>query len=382
MTMFCHSFMMAGLLLTSTRLRAYAARYASSVCALIWAVVALMAPLHAEPANANNWAIATPAEVGMKSDLVERLGENLRATNPRVRAVAVVRQGKLVAEYYRDDTRPDTPLHVASVTKSVMSLLIGIAIEEKLFAGVDEKAEHFFPELKGEGIDPRLRDLTLRHMLTMTLGFDAEADRYPVYSVDGMAALRRPMAHAPGIAFSYDNWGSHLVSIALARRACVSAEEYAKKRLFGPLGITEYYWGRHPDGNSHGAYQLHLTARDMAKIGELVLRGGDWRGRRIVSAAWIADSTRAQNAGGPPVGSPYGYLWWMARTRSGAPAFFAAGYGGQFIYVVPALDLVIAISTVPDGRRSDTTFVREIIIPSIGSQGPVPPPAGDSPAGR
>ena len=148
---------------------------------------------------------------------------------------------------------------------------------------------------------------------------------------------------------------------AIARRAA-SGEAFAKRYLFGPLRIQNYTWVSDGEGHLIGDTNLFLTARDMAKIGLLYLRHGRWNGAQIVSNDYVRDSTLAHNDGGPPVGAAFGYLWWVGRTPSQLPAFFAAGMKSQDIYVAPDRGLVVALAAdaIPGGAKA---FIDDVVFP-------------------
>jgi CubicO group peptidase (beta-lactamase class C family) len=166
-----------------------------------------------------------------------------------------------------------------------------------------------------------------------------------------------------GTHFRYDNVGSDLLAVVLSRAIVKDASSFAQDRLFAPLQIENYSWPVDVEGHLHGESGLALTARDMAKIGMLYMRHGRWGNRQIVSEAYVRDSTAMHNDGGPPVRAAYGYQWWVGKTGTDLDAFFAAGYLSQLIYVVPGLDLVVALSanSIPGGSKK---FVNEVVLPA------------------
>jgi CubicO group peptidase (beta-lactamase class C family) len=187
--------------------------------------------------------------------------------------------------------------------------------------------------------------------------------------------LERPMRAPPGDRFAYDGLSADLLSVALSRAirrgARMDARQFARRRLFDPLGIRDYAWSAQAEGSPRGETDLFLTPRDMARIGLLMLRGGRWGDRRIVSQGFVAEATSRRNPGGPPLGAAYGYLWWVTKTRAGLDAFFAAGSGGQLVYVVPALDLVVAVlAQAADGDSPD-------LVDMIASSAPAGAPCVD-----
>ena len=305
-----------------------------------------------------------------------------------LRAVIVAVGPEIVLERYIDSSAEETSA-VASVTKSVISLLIGIAVEDGSIAGLDQTLEELLPHY-ADDMDQGTGSATLRQVLTMTAGFppDADAPLGEPYSTSGKDwvrdMLRTGVTHAPGEGFGYSSTGSHLLSAILTEATGRTALSFARERLFDPLGIdtrpaaqplavpesaaeyeaSDFAWAVDPQGRNMGDFSLKLTAVDMLKLGRLALQDGRWRGRQVVPRQWIAESTRAQvqSAGQTDVTEEYGYQWWVT-TAAGHHAFAAAGYGGQLIEVVPDLDLIVVVSnTIPDvaTRASPSLFVQMV----------------------
>jgi CubicO group peptidase (beta-lactamase class C family) len=260
-----------------------------------------------------------------------------------------------IYNYYDPGWHPyykSTRLHtMQSVSKSVTSALIGIAIGEGKIPGVDAKVMSYFPEL-GMPPDPRRDRMTLRDVLTMTTGikWDEESADYTdprnncavMESKDDWVryVLEQPMAVAPGQTFVYNSGATELLSGILQKATGKPADDYAKEHLFAPLGITDFYWKRTPKGLADTEGGLYLKPRDLAKLGELYMHDGVWRGTRVLPAGWAAESTRSRVTADGDFG--YGYQWWVMPEAfgNGEKAFFAWGYGGQFLFVVPRLELI------------------------------------------
>ena len=294
--------------------------------------------------------------------------ESLARSRPDLRALVVARGACVVFEYDREGIGPQTRSPVYSVAKSVLSILVGIAIDQGLMR-LDEKLADLVPELLDPDVNPIARDMTIRDLLTMTAGFEAAPTSPPAASLRAM--LEQPLTSAPGDRFAYNGVAAALLSAALSRAIKQDAQSFARRRLFDPLGVQNYSWLSEADGRLYGESNLFLTARDMAKIGLLYLQGGRWGGRRIVSEAFVAQSTSRRSAGGAPLGAAYGYLWWVGKTRGGLDAFFAAGSGGQLIYVVPALDLVVAVAAEA-GEDYNLGLVSDVALP-LATGAPAPP---------
>lgn len=229
------------------------------------------------------------------ADRLQALESQLRNA-PNVRAFLMERRGTPFA-WYRQDTTATTRLNVASVTKSVLALLVGIAIGQGAMAGVDEPLSAFFPEHAQGPNAAALQRVTLRHLLTLSPGFDrrgldANTD-YPDFVQRLFApgllahALGRPLVEEPGSRFYYSNMDTHLVAQALARRLKVPLAAFAQAELFKPLGIEGAEWPTGQDGVPNGASELRLTAPELLRIGQMMRAGGQWQGRQVVPAAFV-----------------------------------------------------------------------------------------------
>jgi CubicO group peptidase (beta-lactamase class C family) len=283
-----------------------------------------------------------------------------------LRALVLARGNCSIFEYYGRSVDAETQSPAFSVTKSVLSILVGIAIDEGDLR-LDEKLSEIVPEAFNEKVDARARDITVRDVLTKTEGFAETGSGRPGPPGSGIWSwmLNRPIKYPPGTRFRYDGIGSDLLSAVLSHAIKQNAADFARRKLFDPLQIRNYFWPSDTEGYLDGESGLLLTGRDMAKIGLLYLHHGRWEDKQIISDAYVQDSTKTHNDGGPPVkAAAYGYQWWVSKTRSGADAFFASGRNSQLIYVVPKLDLVVAMSadSIPGGGQG---FVNDIVLPAV-----------------
>jgi CubicO group peptidase (beta-lactamase class C family) len=285
-----------------------------------------------------------------------------------------VRHGHIVYERYFQGGR-DTPRALWSVTKSVLSTLVGIALGRGYLRSVDQPMLDFFPELSGRPLNPEARKITLRHLLTMSDGISREGLDFRLTEGKLSAAFRQE----PGTDFYYNSMSPQVLSIILTRATGQKVRDFAMRRLFWPLGIDEVRWFEQ-DGFSLGAFGLELTSRDLAKLGLLFLERGRWAGRQIVPEGWIAEATRPQirvprsaefaALSGPYFTDQYGYYWWI-RPRQGAPAYMAQGFGGQFLYVVPGLDLVTVITANDQDRKENLSslaylaLIDDFVVPAV-----------------
>lgn len=315
------------------------------------------------------WPEAEPAEAGMDAALLDQAGERADVELPDISAIVVARGGTLVYERYYGDQEVDEPINVRSVTKSVVSTLIGIALADGDLESLDQTIGDLIPDRIPDGADPRTPDITVRGLLTMTSGlaWSAYSDYPDLIASDDWVTLTlgQPVVADQGTTYVYNSGGSHLLSVILTEVTGQDTAEYAQERLFGPLGIVPGEWERSPQGEAIGGFGLHLTARDMAKLGQLYLDEGRWDGEQIVPASYVAEAITYQSAGDSTGGVPYGYQWWVTDVY-GYPVAFALGYGGQFIYLVPDLDLVvvagIARRVPPEELVSPRPIIEQLIV--------------------
>ena len=276
------------------------------------------------------------------ADTVARDARYAQTTN-----LVVLRYGELVLERHFGDGSADDLADVYSVTKSVVSTLVGIALARGELASLD------LPVHGGR---------TYRHLLTMTGGTENDGP----WEIDEVIALESgwrahieaaPQLDEPGTRFRYDNGAVHLLGCALADAVGRSLADYAGEHLFGPLGIDRFEWPSDPEGYSWGFGHLCLRPRDLARIGELWRRGGEG----IVPAAYVREATRAQTPGGPPEEAGYGYLWWV-----GEREFFAGGYAGQALVVLPEERLVVAATGIEERLQPGWRNPRHALAEALG----------------
>lgn len=304
------------------------------------------------------WVTTSPEVVGLDRNELFIAGE-LAGGIERMRSLVVVRRGRLAYERYYGGWTADTLADVRSVTKSVVSTLVGIAIEEGHIDGPDEPITRFIRR-PGFGVRDEHAGITVGHLLTMTGGFAWEetgTTEYNLWTASGDHVeylLDRPLETSPGAAFSYNSAAVHLLGVVLEVATGVRVPEYADRVLFGPLGIPDRRWEELGDAAVNGGSGLDLRPRDLARIGQLFLQQG-WSGHEsIVPAHWVSEATARRFTGfggvGPIRSLSYGYLWWVDLDRD---AYFAWGFAGQFLYVAPALDLVVVATTDWRGVTGD-----------------------------
>jgi CubicO group peptidase (beta-lactamase class C family) len=303
----------------------------------------------------DEWRTATPEEQDMDPAMLQQMMDLIDGQGFAYDSVLVVRHGTIVFEEYRNGYDRDTKHHLQSATKSFSSMLIGIAIHEGFLEGVDQKMVDLFPDHTIANLDARKQRLTLEQVLTMSDGMDWHELDYPYtdtrntlgqmwVSRDAVQhVLDRPMAREPGEAWAYNSGTSILLGGILEGATGQDVLAFAREYLFGPLGIEDVRWDRTTGNHYHTDGGLYLTPRDMARFGYLMLHGGTWDGKEIVSPEWVARSTQAHYQTGS--GKGYGYQWWTLE----AGIFAAHGHYEQLIYVVPEADMVVVLTgNIPD----------------------------------
>lgn len=261
--------------------------------------------------------------------------------------------GELIVENYYNGMRADRTVNLKSISKTLLSPLVGIALRDSLLAGVGQPLHELLPEYFDEVDDPRKRRILLSHVLSMRTGLETTSfGTYGTWisSRDWVRfALEQPFVCNPGRCFEYSTGNSHMVSVILTRASGMSTLAFARQNLFGPLGISLSGWDRDPQGYLLGGNNMSLTPRDLLKFGELYLNRGVDQGRQLVPEEWI-EAAWGDYAISPWNGHHYGYLWWSDRW-GGERAFFAWGYGGQYLVVVPRLSLVAVVTSSLNQRR-------------------------------
>jgi CubicO group peptidase (beta-lactamase class C family) len=327
---------------------------------------------------------------GIDETPIAALVERVQSGNlPNVHAVLVARGGALVVEEYFAGWTADRVHYTASVSKSVGSLLLGVAMQLEILAGIDEgvldrPVAELYPAYREliEADEAKER-LLLRHVLSMTAGLDWDESSQPYgetlndcnraeVSEDPLAfVLARRVLDEPGSRFEYNGGLSMMLSHLLEEQSGLTAAEFAEEVLFEPLGIETFAWEPlRPSGLTDTSGGLHLRPRDMVLVGQLALDGGRWNGEQLVSAAWLRESTRRHTA--TDDGPDYGLQWWSGDLRvrgSEVHTFFASGHGGQKIFVVPALEAVVVVTQQvfdnPAGHLNALAIMTSHVLPAL-----------------
>jgi CubicO group peptidase (beta-lactamase class C family) len=284
----------------------------------------------------------------------------------KMKTVIVLKGQQLLGEWYESGKDSIGPLY--SCTKSILSALIGIAIDKGYLTSMDEPITDYLehpPE-----ISEALSQITIKHLLTMTPGFDwpdfdkpykaFKAAQDPIQFV-----FEQPLISEPGTAFAYNSGGSHLLSAILTNAVGMPALSFAKDYLFGPLGFHSARWMERR-GINEGGTGLYLYGKDLARIGSLFAQNGRFDNKQLLSSAWVEDSTKLHHRGllqyEPPIYGGYGFHWWHSpESHNGnCDCYFAFGHGGQYLLVAPAHELVIVIRKQVT-KRNDAIWSRKLL---------------------
>jgi CubicO group peptidase (beta-lactamase class C family) len=344
----------------------------------------------------DGWTVAAPAAQGLDPALVCAIGPRFEAwTEANLHGVVVVRHDALVYEHYLagEDERWGQPLgrvaydagklhDLRSITKSVTSLVVGIALDRGWVKDVDASIFSFFPEY-AELRTPEKDGITLRHLLTMSAGFawtdpsmsygnQADTESLMIRAADPYRyLLELPLATPPGKSYHYDSGETSLLAAVLQKASGKGFDVLAQEVLFDPLGISDIEWMRYPNGDPIAGWGLRVRPRDLAKVGQLMLDHGRWHGKQIVPEAWITQSTAPQFNGEGLFF--YGYQWWLGRSLIGRREIdwiAGVGLGGQRLFIVPDQDLVVAVTAglykSPLQSQVGFTVLNTYVLPATG----------------
>jgi CubicO group peptidase (beta-lactamase class C family) len=335
-----------------------------------------------------SWRTASPAQVGVDARAISGLVAQLRSGSLGAEhALVIVRKGYVIADEYFAGWTADSIHTEQSVTKSVTSLVTGIAIARGDLRGVDQPLVDLLARYAPiANLDDRKRALTVRDVLTMRTGLDWNEDSYSGSPLEQLNNLQTdwlrfvidwPMREQPGTRWQYNSGGVIALGGAIGIAAGVNTADYARTYLLRPIGITGDKWYRgYPDLLPHTGGGLLMSTRDLARVGYLVLRRGRWNGAQVVPSEWIAESTRPRVTPTYRLGgrtSSYGYLWWLYTLDGGPPdasttdvVIAASGAQGQWLFVVPKYDLVVAINAgITNGPDPALDVLFRTIVPAV-----------------
>ena len=315
------------------------------------------------------WRYASPEDVGIDGGVLDEMIEHVKSSGMGADSVLVIRNGYLVSDY--SSGLDETDIHIIfSCTKSVVSTLIGLAIDEGYIdPDLDQRLLDIFPDRTVANPSAWKDEITLRDLLMMSGGFDAR-DSW-IYSWEWLGRMHEAedalqymldleMAFEPGSRFEYTNGVSHLLSYIITEATGMSALEFAQEHLFEPIGITRAEWTTDNMDRNWGYSNLYITPHEMAKFGYLFLHGGEWDGEQVVPEEWVEEATAKHIDANIYPG--YGYQWWVH------PDGYYSGVGhmGQFIHVVPDLNLImVTTSSNENDFNRILALLEDYVIPAV-----------------
>jgi CubicO group peptidase (beta-lactamase class C family) len=320
-------------------------------------------------------AAAQPAPALPRPDaqLIEATVERARELSS-LHALIVAHNGSVVTEHVFKGPALDRAVNIKSASKTVLSALVGIAIDKKVLQGVDQPVASILAQSVPKDADERIGQITIGHLLSMRAGLERTSGRnYGAWISSGnwvRDALSRPFIDEPGGRMLYSTGSTHLLSAALTRASRRSTLELARDWLGEPLDITIPPWTRDPQGIYLGGNEMSLSPRALLRFGEMYRQNGVIDGKRVVSENWIKESWTPRTAS-PFTGDSYGYGWFMREVR-GHQVYYAWGYGGQMLYVVPSLALTVVMTSDPTQPSRQDNHVGQLhalladgIIPAV-----------------
>jgi CubicO group peptidase (beta-lactamase class C family) len=331
---------------------------------------------------AQEWRVSTPEQQGMDSEQLARMFEDIQKNQLNLHSLLIVRNGYLVTEAYFHPYTQDRLQSIASVTKSVISTLVGIAVQKGYIRDTEQTLVSFFPDQTIANLDARKKAITLKDLLTLTAGFTCDdlpwSAGKKMEQSDNWAqfVLGAPMAEQPGTKWNYCGGNVHLLSAILQKTTGMSSRDFANKFLFEPTGMAQVpdnRWPVDPQGITIGPYGLYLTPRDMARLGYLYLQNGRWGDQQILPANWIKEATTPYTTRDSGLG--YGYLFTIDPAEK---SFSALGMAGQQIYVIPSQSMVIVFTAaLPSTKMNEDFFplkalIDNYILPAVKSEQTLP----------
>jgi CubicO group peptidase (beta-lactamase class C family) len=317
-------------------------------------------------AISSDWKTSSPMMQGVDAATLAKMDAHARAALPHVRSILIARHGHLVFEEYYNGGNSDELQNMQSITKSVTSALVGIAIKEG-YLKLDQKVLDFFPEINSPR-DPRVRAITVQHLLTMSSGIREGPPQWDkIDDSPAQSALMQLLDADPGVKFNYSGYASHILATVISRATHRTFWDFADASLFRPLGISKVVWYKDKSGMELGCGSSLWKARDLLKFGQLYLDKGRWNGAQLIPEWFVMESGKTHLTGdffGTRIS--YGYLW-FTDTISGHVTYHAKGYGGQYLLVAPDLDLIVLCTS--DWRQPEYPehyeLLKDFVIPSV-----------------
>lgn len=340
----------------------------------------------------DDWETGNLESAAIDSTLIYDMINNVKSGKFNdIHSLVIVKDGKIVMdEYFAAKGKfsgkevnhifRNRPHHLASVTKSVTSILMGIALREGYISSIENPVSQYFPEYNRLFVGGK-EDIQIKHLLTMSAGLewnqfnygfeDSRNDAGNMYRCNNVLQyyFGKPLLHQPGLRLNYCNAAATVCGALIENASGYDIEEFSNKYLFEPLNITPYYWGKYPEKTYDTDGSLALKARDMAKIGQLVLNNGIWHEKEIVTAKWITESTKRHLKRTTDIN--YGFYWQQTTIEyknKKISTLFGWGDGGQFLFVFPEINTIIVSTAGNYGKGEDSVvfeMIEEYILPSI-----------------
>ena len=353
----------------------------SKLALVIFLVFAPLSPIYAAQYWPTTiWKTVSPQSLGFSPNQINKMFRFIQKKQFPIDSVVIVKNGYLIGEFYAGDMNENSLSNIYSVTKSFTSALVGIAIDKGYIKNEKQTLGSILTKNLSKKKDPRLNEIQLQHLLTMTSGLKTRDNFLSNWSgiiklknsknwVDHILSLGTEKKS--GELFNYSNGGSHLLAAIVTENTEIALEKFAERHLFSHIGIKNYEWQKDPQGINHGYSNLKLSARDMAKLGILYLNGGRWGEKQVISSSWVKKSLKTHSYPNKGQFNPlklygfngYGYQWWNSKTvwkadliyrkawgmgknsKKHPDYFFALGYQGQYIFILPQLNMVVVFKS-------------------------------------
>lgn len=312
------------------------------------------------PTDLNDgWIISTPQNEGVDETILNTTVQEFFSENVLLnsKGLLISKNGKLILEAYAKDLGDrDRKHNIKSVTKSITSTVVGIAIKQGIIdSNLNRTIYSYIPENFDDSIDKK--EITLNHCLTMTTGledpFYTVAPALPDNAVT--TCLGVSLIDPPGTRHGYNNGSANIIGGVISKASNTTYEEFTKTNLFAPLEITDYHWVRHADNSVNAAFDLYLYPRDVLKWGQFCLRNGFWNGNQILPTTWIQESTTYYEDG---FDGKFGFHWWINDMHN---CYYANGHGGQRVWIIPDKDLVIVHIAEPSTDQTNLIEVADLL---------------------
>lgn len=327
-------------------------------------------PVSWRPVRINDgWSVSSLHAQNMDSTVINSLYLDAEILK-NLYSLLIVKNGYLIAEKYFNGMTVNDAARTASVTKSIVSALAGIALRENFITGPDQKLKDFFPETDWESTDPRKSEITVEQILQMRSGYPWEEVYGYLETLTGSSnwipfLTQFPLLNDPGTKFGYSNFTAHIMGIIIARSTKQSLLSFAEEYLFDEMGISIPYWPKDGNGYYYGSGDIEMTPRSLAKFGQLYLNGGVWNDVQFIPHEWVNSTFKVYSSStyGREILTnirtlKYGYLWWSG-TSGSHQIWFAWGHGGQMITIIPDLSMVVVATAAPQPGFDNAAWQKE-----------------------